>query len=88
MESHTQSVTSAVQSSDYARLSVIFTSQWSSLGQVSFMATRVPSQFILALLFCNVVIINILALKTPPVFSPPNPYLICRVNNAHLPPTS
>lgn len=33
METHTQSVTAAIQSSDYARLSVIFTSQWQSLGQ-------------------------------------------------------
>jgi COP9 signalosome complex subunit 4 len=33
MESYTQSVTAAIQSSDYARLSVIFTSQWQSLGQ-------------------------------------------------------
>ena len=33
MESHTQSVSDAIQSSDYAGLSVIFTSQWQSLGQ-------------------------------------------------------
>ncbi|KAL7544686.1 hypothetical protein ACHAWF_008055 [Thalassiosira exigua] len=33
MESLAQAVTSAVQSADYARLSVIFESQWRSLGQ-------------------------------------------------------
>jgi COP9 signalosome complex subunit 4 len=33
MEAHTQSVTAAIQSSDYARLSIIFTLQWQSLGQ-------------------------------------------------------
>jgi len=33
MESLTQSVATAIQSSDYARLSVIFASQWQSLGQ-------------------------------------------------------
>lgn len=33
MESLTQSVSAAVQSTDYARLSAIFTSQWQSLGQ-------------------------------------------------------
>lgn len=33
MEAHTQSVTTAIQSSDYTRLSTIFTSQWQSLGQ-------------------------------------------------------
>lgn len=33
MESLAQSVTAAVQSSDYARLSVVFGSQWQSLGQ-------------------------------------------------------
>lgn len=33
MESLTQSVTSAIQSSDYGQLSSIFTSQWQSIGQ-------------------------------------------------------
>ena len=34
--SHTQAVTEAIQSSDYVRLSVIFSTQWQSLGQVFF----------------------------------------------------
>jgi len=34
--SHTQAVTDAIQSSDYVRLSVIFSTQWQSLGQVNF----------------------------------------------------
>jgi COP9 signalosome complex subunit 4 len=33
MEALAQSVTAAIQSSDYAQLSLIFTSQWQSLGQ-------------------------------------------------------
>ena len=33
MAAHTQSVTAAIHSSDYARLSVIFTSEWQTLGQ-------------------------------------------------------
>ena len=43
--SHTQAVTDAIQSSDYVRLSVIFSTQWQSLGQVIF-------QYLLFALLC------------------------------------
>lgn len=77
MESLAQSVTDAVQSSDYARLSVIFGSQWQSLGQ--------GEQRTLASHFVQTAVASPSFL--PDAFRSPQVMTVIAATLSHLPPT-
>lgn len=67
METPTQSVATAIQSSDYARISAIFTSEWHSLGQGEqrtlashFIKTAVASSSFFPAAFCSPQIMTVI----------------------------